>query len=355
MLFTIHSLPATYGDCIWIEYGQKDHLHRILIDGGTSGTKKHIKEMLEGLPKESRHFDLVVVTHIDRDHIEGLLSLLCEENPAFTTDDFWFNGWPHLEQDGESETFGPIQGDHLTAALLKHGFPWNKYLNNQAIVVKNPAEPPVIRLAGGMEITLLSPLTTHLVKLKGVWQREIIKANLSAGLEMEDPKDDNMESLEAAIPDIESLVKEPFKEDDGEANGSSIAFLARFGGKTALFTGDAFPSVILNTLTEIYGREKVPIDLIKLSHHASAGNTSPGLINKLKCNRYIVSTNGSIFKHPAAKTVANVIKLAGTEVSLYFNYISDHNKVWKSTALQQQYGYKAIYPKGGEGITVQLL
>jgi hypothetical protein len=41
MLFTIHSLPATYGDCIWIEYGTKDKLHRILIDGGTAGTKEH--------------------------------------------------------------------------------------------------------------------------------------------------------------------------------------------------------------------------------------------------------------------------------------------------------------------------
>lgn len=149
-------------------------------------------------------------------------------------------------------------------------------------------------------------------------------------------------------------MKEPFKEDDGEANGSSIAFFARFGGRTALFAGDAFPSVILNTLTSIYGQEKIPIDLIKLSHHASAGNTSPELIKKLACNTYIVSTNGSIYKHPAAKTIAHVIKLAGPEVTLYFNYISDHNKVWKSKTLQQQYGYKAIYPEEGEGITVQL-
>jgi beta-lactamase superfamily II metal-dependent hydrolase len=354
MLFTIHSLPATYGDCIWIEYGTKDKLHRILIDGGTAGTKEPIKEMLNRLPQGSRHFDLVVVTHIDRDHIEGLLSLLNEETPGFTTDDFWFNGWSHLAQDGETDSFGPIQGDALSAALFRHGVPWNRYFNNKAIVIKDPAKPPVIQLAGGMEITLLSPLTTHLAKLKGVWQREVIKANLSAEVKSEVQMEEYIESLGAKAPDLESLVSAPFYEDDGEANGSSIAFLAKFNGKTALFTGDAFPSVILNTLTRIYGQEKVPIDLIKLSHHASAGNTSPELIKKLACSKFIVSTNGSIFKHPSANTVARVLKLAGREVSLYFNYISDHNKIWKSKTLRQQYGYKAIYPEKGEGITVQL-
>jgi len=40
-------IQAAQGDCIWIEYGKGvDSLHRILIDGGTSGTYKKLKNVL---------------------------------------------------------------------------------------------------------------------------------------------------------------------------------------------------------------------------------------------------------------------------------------------------------------------
>ena len=98
MIFNIHFLPARYGDCIWLEYGTTDKLHHILIDGGTAGTKRDIKQMLAGLPAHTV-FDLLVVTHIDRDHIEGILSILEEDELSIQISDIWFNGWGHLPED----------------------------------------------------------------------------------------------------------------------------------------------------------------------------------------------------------------------------------------------------------------
>ena len=56
MRFDINFLPARYGDCIWIEYGTNNKTHRILIDGGTSGTKADIKELIEALPVKRASF-----------------------------------------------------------------------------------------------------------------------------------------------------------------------------------------------------------------------------------------------------------------------------------------------------------
>jgi len=207
-----------------------------------------------------------------------------------------------------------------------------------------------------MKITLLSPLFKNLLALRPKWENEVKAAGLIPGfgaLPVSDVED-NEENF-GALPDVNALNEEDFHEDKAEANGSSIAFLGSFKGKTIFFGGDSFPSVVLNSLNILYA-DKVPIDLVKLSHHASAHNTSPELIEKFDSNRYLISTNGSNFHHPAAVTLAKVIKRGGTGVELYFNYKSKDNKVWDSPTLKNKFNYKAIYPEEGQdGITVSLI
>src|SRR5688572_14613920 len=79
-MYTIEMLPASLGDCLWIEYGDEHTPHRILIDGGTVGTIDAIRAKICSVAKrEGRcHLELVVVTHIDADHIEGIIKLLGE-------------------------------------------------------------------------------------------------------------------------------------------------------------------------------------------------------------------------------------------------------------------------------------
>lgn len=355
MKFDIHFLPARYGDCIWIEYGTNTKTHRILIDGGTSGTRSHIKDLLESLPEEQRHFELMVVTHVDRDHIEGILALLEEDELAFTVDDFWFNGWKHLKE-SEEEDFGPGQGERLTAAIVEHELNWNGAFHHKAVVIPRSGELPEIPLPGSMTITLLSPLIENLVALRPKWEKDVKDAGLVPGwgallIIPVEPGEENF----GAFPDVNALNNDDFHEDTAEANGSSIAFLGSYKGKTVLFGGDSYPSVVLESLNKLYD-DKVPLDLVKLSHHASAHNTSPQLIEKFDCAKYLISTNGSNYHHPSAETIARVIKRGGLEVELYFNYKSTDNKVWASPTLKAKHHYKAIYPAEGEdGIIVSLL
>ena len=74
--FRIDMLPARRGDCLWIEYGDPTQPHRLLIDGGTGGTRRTIAKRLRDLPPDQRRLDLLVITHVDADHIAGMLELL---------------------------------------------------------------------------------------------------------------------------------------------------------------------------------------------------------------------------------------------------------------------------------------
>lgn len=65
----VHFLPAKAGDCILIEL---DYPSCILIDSGFRDTyEQHLKPLLLQLSSKGYHISLLIVTHIDRDHIEG--------------------------------------------------------------------------------------------------------------------------------------------------------------------------------------------------------------------------------------------------------------------------------------------
>jgi hypothetical protein len=92
-----------------------------------------------------------------------------------------------------------------------------------------------------------------------------------------------------------------------------------------------------------------------VSHHGSDGNTTTLLLQKLACHNYMVSTNGSVFKHPDDAAIARIIKHAAP-ARLFFNYRSQFNEKWDDAELKQQGNYEAFYPPpGASGIALDLL
>lgn len=354
MIFDIHFFQATIGDCILIEYGPANKPFRILIDGGTAGTKDAITAYFSKLPASKQSVDLLVVTHVDSDHIGGVLALLEQDKLNFSIGEIWFNSWKHLKQAGLEE-FGPVQGEKLSAAILKHNIAWNKSFDEKAVVVVDESAPLVISLPGEMELTLLSPYPKHLQKLKPVWEDVVKKAGLDPGYgEISTvPLPAGIEAFGGnGIPDIEKLNKTKFNEDKGPANGSSIAFLATYQEKKVLFAGDAYPTVILKSLDTI-DKNKIPVDLIKLSHHGSKGNTSPALLEKAPSGKYVFSTNGAT-GHPSHETIAWILTRNPGTLQLIFNHNNSPLTIWDNPLLTASYKYTAIYPKG-DPTTVSLL
>ena len=99
---------------------------------------------------------------------------------------------------------------------------------------------------------------------------------------------------------------------------------------------------------------KLKVDLVKLSHHGSGGNTGPDLIEKIACKHYVVSTNGSIYRHPYPETMAWIIKRGGQEPVIHFNYKNEHNSIWANKGMQRRFAYHTIYPES-EGTEIKLL
>ena len=158
----------------------------------------------------------------------------------------------------------------------------------------------------GVKFIILSPHEENLKKLLNKW------------------KDEEPESIKTAKttdynkPLLE-LRSRNTSHDKSIHNGSSISFILEIENKKLLFLADSFHTTILKSLNELY-KNTIDFDLVKLSHHGSKYNTSDKLLKKINCNKYIISTDGSIHSHPHKETLAKIIDNT-PDSELYFNYI----------------------------------
>ena len=197
----------------------------------------------------------MVITHVDSDHIDGVVRLLANLPPEIEVKEIWFNGWAHLPAAPHSRLGGP-SGEKLTVMIEDLGLPWNGLLGGRshAVVLPEQGAPPALSLADGMTLTLLSPTSEELRKLRPQYAKDCAKAGLIPG-SLAQARDALLRDrrlrprrLGAAI-NVAGKAAEPFEADTAVANGSGIAFLAEFDGKSCLFAADTFPTVIAESIT----------------------------------------------------------------------------------------------------------
>lgn len=344
-MFRIELLPARHGDCIWITYGEPDQLCRILIDGGPAPTWE---ETLRDRIRDTSELELFVLTHIDADHVAGAIPFLQEER-GVTFDDVWFNGWRHLPR---TRFLSARQGETFSTVLVDRELPWNRLFDGEAIQVTAGGLPEVT-LPGGMRITVLSPTPKQLGRLRRRWADELLRHGLVPGAHHQ------YRQFLARQPnlstDVPALAATPFRGDGSVPNAASLAFLAEYGAKTALFTGDATAPVLVRTikrLLEARGATRLGVDALKVSHHGSRGNTSTALLQLLDCPRYLISSNGAIHNLPDNETIGRIVHCAARP-ELVFNYDCPRTEVWARRDLQSRYGFRAVFGNDGH-VTVDL-
>jgi hypothetical protein len=151
-------------------------------------------------------------------------------------------------------------------------------------------------------------------------------------------------------PDLDKLLQDQFKIDAAKANGSSIAFLAEYDGRSALLLGDAHPDVVAASIRRLLssrGQAKLKVDAVKVAHHGSKNNTNDELLALLDCPTYLISTNGAQFSHPDKACIARILKV-GKPGTLVFNYRSEFTAPWLDAASQRKFGYEARVRKDSE-------
>jgi glyoxylase-like metal-dependent hydrolase (beta-lactamase superfamily II) len=350
-MFSISALPASYGDCLWIEYGPSNAPHVILIDAGPS-VPRGLQERLEQLAARHGVLELVVVTHVDADHIGGMLTLLRKKFYGVPVRDFWFNGFRHLPG---PEVFGERQGETLTGLLVDNHVAWNVDRKNAGLQIED-GNSSVIPLPGNANIILLSPDAKQLARLKVAWTKVCGDADLYGAVAAETTYfgADGREAFGAAAsPNVPALANEEFTEDTAVANGSSIAFIIEYGTTRVLMCGDAFPSRLVASLENLYGAGPHLFDLVKVPHHGSENNVSASFVAALACGRYLFSSNGARYAHPSPQAVARVIQ-GGGQPELIFNYRTEFNEIWDDDLLKSMHRYTTNFGDAS-GVTVTLV
>ena len=349
-MISIEMLPVAHGDALWIEYGSRRQPRRILIDGGPAHSyEMGLRRRIIMLREEKPVFELIVVTHIDADHIDGALILLQdkqeERGVKFKTKEFWFNGWDQLPK-LETDTYAPLQGEFLGGLLTRDSElekVWNKSFDKAAVMVKDDKPLKEIPLEGDARITLLGPTARELRRLRARWNSAI--RDFTSG----DPftPGDTNEALrrlkqrrEYKPPATPAVFSSPeYGADRTPANGSSISFVLEHDGVRLLLLGDAHASSIATSLSRLAAQElptqesvrRLHFDAVKLPHHGSMGNVSDEWLKMVDCKHWLISTSGAVFGHPDIATAKLIAKHCPDPI-FYCNYLSDTTRLLKKNS-----------------------
>ena len=362
--FRIEMLPAYQGDALWIEYGTTDNTRRILIDGGPVKTYAAIESKLNNMPDGDKGLELIVITHIDTDHIEGLIRLFAEKRNKWTFNptDIWFNGWRHIK---ETQILGGREGDFLSA-LIERRTPdeWNKAFDKKAVLVEPEKPIKTIKLKDGMKLSLLSPNAQKLNELAAKWETDVKKYELSPGdLEkaweqlVDMKKYKVVEGVLGGTDDLTEKVTSQLRTDQSAANGTSIAFHAKFGRKSCLFLADAHPDLICESIRKLIpnGKKRLKVDAVKVSHHGSKHNITDEIMKLIDAKHYLISTNGSFHKHPDKSAIETIINGYDGVPEFWFNYKTEYTSPWAQASSDGEKKCITHYPKTDDGgIVIEL-
>lgn len=373
---TVEVLPAGYGDCLLVtcpvEGLPEQRAWRLLVDTGPDECWPALRQRLAKIPPQAdgkRTIDLLVVSHIDHDHIGAARLLLEDRELNLEFGDVWFNAPSPQARPGH--VGGVAEGRSLAKLLGSHDGrrrPWNvAFAGQHAVTDREGGWRPVALGEGLPHITLLSPDPKRLQALFKVWERELDRLrNGEHNEKIEPPRLGRPGEL-----DIEALANKVTALDRAAPNGSSIAFLIEHQGASALLAADAFPHVlgpaIVNLATERRRQARqgptvtaaLKVDVLKLSHHGSRANTTLDLLKAVQADHYIVSTNGAIFRHPNDEALARVVAHGGARPTLWFNYdaatLGDRIERWLKSPNSAERDYRVELPAlGQEGVIVQI-
>ncbi len=339
-------LQVLHGDGIIIQYTGDDGKNRnIFIDGGFASTyTRTLRKETERLIQMNEKIDLFVITHTDRDHIGGVLRFVKDFGANDIVDKYWFN---HSNLDVAIR-------DRHNKISISQGISLRDYLSQMGKLHKQTITNEIgTTNLYGAEFTILSPTRSDLENYEILWRDSEHELKQSEAISAK--KNDYSES-------IDKLSRKAFREDRKLENRVSITFIFQVKNKSVLFLADSHPSVIVQALKlKGYSREnKLKVDYVKLSHHASKFNTNDELLSMINCSGFIISANGKnkyYFPHkePLARIVNNPERNISRKIHFVFNYDNDViRSIFNETELEK-YNFSCLYPNGNEnGYTINL-
>ncbi|MFN2226884.1 MAG: MBL fold metallo-hydrolase, partial [Anaerolineae bacterium] len=179
-MFRLHVLQARYGDCLLLEFGTDAEPHYVLVDGGPPRTyENHLRAELQRMATrqeaETLALDLVVLSHVDNDHIVGLLDLTSELREQRARSEAEIVGIGALWHNAFEDTIG--RGNDVEARLAS-------------------------AMAGASQATM--SLTSTGIAIQGIGEgRQLRRDALLLGVPLNEGFDGGLVSVDTAPPTIE--------------------------------------------------------------------------------------------------------------------------------------------------------
>ncbi|MEZ4685510.1 MAG: MBL fold metallo-hydrolase [Bacteroidia bacterium] len=340
----LYALPANSGDALVLQFkGDDGKNHFIWVDGGLVKSYEQTRMVMEAITGHDEDIDLLVVTHVDQDHIGGILAFAADpEAPHERVKRYWFNASRNLAQffntrhHPDRELAIPQQG----LRSIDQGIKLESFLQKENKWHSEPVMRFSMANLHGLDVYVLGPDEEDLRQLAERWSDEMQDNARDRSIDWGEPK---RESLEA-------LAQKPFEEDDSRPNASSIVLALEYEGFRILLPGDAHPSDLVASLGALgYSKESpVVLDAFKLSHHGSKASLSPELLDLIDCKNYLISTDGSRHGLPHREALARIImhprnRQRGT--TFYFNYNNDGLRAIFTPGEIKKHRIRCVFPE----------
>ncbi|OHV15908.1 hypothetical protein BK022_15685 [Methylorubrum extorquens] len=332
--FSLEVLTAGEGDCLLVHWGAGRAI--AVVDGGPAKTfettlRPRLDQIRRNRALDTLELDLVMVSHVDNDHIVGIRKLFQElrrdetsarpkiERP-FLAKRLWHNAFSDILGTQFDDYYKPTTTAALTAAVSQGS-------------ARDFAAAGLDGIAGGERHDLALVLAGH---ADGRTLRDDYKLLFDAGCiqRLNAPFSRDGEpsplmltsaSTETKISDLTLLVTGPSEaelrklqtdfekflvdkglgvpaalmaaagqQDSSPTNLSSVVCLLEFGGRTVLLTGDALGRRILNGLRQAKLLKDGPlhVNVLKVPHHGSARNVDEEFFAAITADTYVFSADG---------------------------------------------------------------
>jgi hypothetical protein len=347
MIFSLDVIRAKKGDCLILHYGSKDDPHMVMIDGGPGGVyTPHLRPRIEQIradrglsDQESLPVDMLMVSHVDDDHIRGIIDLTGElrESADEQTPQLiqifglWHNSFENIINNTPRELTAAITKKVPTASVdgtvpddvtldvddedeetitstlkVLASIQQGAQLRRNAEFLELPLNPAhdgklvmasgenSVPMDNGLTFTVVGPLLPELQALHKKHQEWL-----------EDLEEQGKSAEDALAAYVDKSVP----------NLSSIVVLAEVEGKTMLLTGDARGDKILKGLELVGLLEpggKMHVDVLKVPHHGSANNLDDDFFERITADHYVFSGNGE-HGNPERESLEMLLNARGTD------------------------------------------
>jgi beta-lactamase superfamily II metal-dependent hydrolase len=343
---------SAQGDCLLLTGADGK---RILVDGGMAGAySEHVAPALGKLQAAGKEIDVAYVSHIDDDHIGGILRMLDDLAKWIVFDhhrkrgdtDFrepkvprppkpkkiWHNAFRDTTSanDGEisrllaarakilsgaksSELRSLAAGDQNLAQGVMSALRVSRRIDkNQLGIPLNPefdgklmqlvkGQPPKRFKVGGMHLSVIGPREEDLRELRKEWNKWL-RANRDAVQKLRAESkavESDLGSAEIGAvlgPMLAQATAFGNRRDVTPPNLASLMFLVEEDGHSILLTGDGFAGDVRKGLAEHHRLgpdDDLHVDILKVPHHGAIANIDKPFCEAITADHYVFCGNGT--------------------------------------------------------------